>query len=159
MFLSNNNLRDYFFVLDGDVYISDDEKKTEIRRKIVGDDPLMADLQKVTFESIFQYNLPENTSPEKFIYQTLLDDSFHGYQLDDEDQEIIDLIKQIPLPSENHGFINDLIEQLGESRDAGLNRIIRLLSKTSKWDDYVRPINDFLSSYISILLEPTVAVA
>ena len=54
---------------------------------------------------------------------------------------------------------NDLIEQLGESRDAGLNRIIRLLSKTSKWDDYVRPINDFLSSYISILLEPTVAVA
>lgn len=159
MFLSNKNLRDYFFVLDGDVYISDDEKKTEIRRKIVGDDPLMADLQKVTFESIFQYNLPENTSPEKFIYQTLLDDSFHGYQLDDEDQEIIDLIKQIPLPSENHGFINDLIEQLGESRDAGLNRIIRLLSKTSKWDDYVRPINDFLSSYISILLEPTVAVA
>ncbi|USE82692.1 AAA family ATPase [Acinetobacter tibetensis] len=159
MFLNDNNLRDYYFVLDGDVYVSDDEKRDEIRKKLVGDDPLMDELQMKTFNSIFQYNLPEKTSPEKFMYLTLLNDSFDEYQLDQDDQEIIYLVRQLPLPSENHGFINDLIEQLGDSREAGLTKIIRLLSKTSAWDNYIKPINDFLLPYTATLLEPTTQVA
>lgn len=159
MFLNDNNLMDYYFVLDGDVYTSEGEKKAEIRKKIVGDDPLMGELQTKTFNSIFQYNLPSSTSPEQFIYRTLLNDTFNGNPLDEEDQEIIELAKQLPLPQENHGFINDLIEQLGESRGTGLNRIIRLLSKTSSWSNYVKPIHDFLVPYTQTLLEPPVQVA
>jgi len=158
MFLNNNDLTSHYFVLDGDVYVSEEDKKNEIRKKLVGDDPLMIRLQQASLYSIFQYNLPPVTSPEKFIYQTLLDDTFDNYQIDEEEQEILDLIKQLPLPSENHGFINDLITQLGESRDAGLNRIIRLLSKTTKWNDYVKPIHDFLLPYTEILLESSAPV-
>ena len=158
MFLNNNDLTSHYFVLDGDVYVSEEDKKNEIRKKLVGDDPLMIRLQQASLYSIFQYNLPPVTSPEKFIYQTLLDDTFDNYQIDEEEQEILDLIKQLPLPSENHGFINDLITQLGESRDAGSNRIIRLLSKTTKWKDYVKPIHDFLLPYTEILLESSAPV-
>lgn len=161
MFLNDNNLSHYYFVLDGDVYKSDEDKKNEIRKKLVGDDPLMVQLQQATLHSIFQYNLPPATSPEKFIYETLLEDDFESYQLDEEEEEILDLIRNLPLPSENHGFINDLILQLGESRDTGLSRIIRLLSKTNKWNDYVKPIHDFLFPYTETLLEssPQVRVA
>lgn len=155
MFLNDNNLKDYYFILDGDVYKTDDEKKAEIRKKLVGDDPLIAELQGKTLRSIFQYNLPDQTSPEKFIYLALLHDQFNGYQLDEDDREIIELVKILPLPSENHGFINDLIEQLGETREAGLIRIVKLLSKTSEWDNYIKPIKDFLIPYTSTLLEPT----
>lgn len=157
MFLNNNELVDHYFVLDGDVYVTQEQKKEQIRKKLVGDDPLIEILQEETLKSIFQYNLPNDTSPEKFIYQTLLNDSFNGLQLDDENQEIIDLLRQLPLPYENHGFINDLITQLGETRDAGLNRIIRLLSMTTEWDEYVKPIYDFLQPYTVTLLESPLA--
>lgn len=154
MYLNNNQLENHFFILDGDVYITEDEKKDQLRSKLVGNDPLMIQLQDDSLQSIFQYNLPPNTSPEKFIYETLLlDDAFGGYQVDEEEQEIIDLIRQLAIPYENHGFINDLIFQLGESRDSGLSRIIRLLSKTVQWDEYVRPINDFLVPYTTRLIE------
>ena len=155
MFLSNNTLSNHYFVLDGDVYVSEENKKEQIRKKLVGDDPLMTRLQEATLNCIFQYNLPSAVSPEKFIYETLLGDSFNGTELDEDKQEIIDLLKQLPLPSENHGFINDLIAQLGESREAGLTRIIQLLSMTSKWNDYVQPIYDLLYPYSVDLLEPS----
>ena len=155
MFLSNNTLSNHYFVLDGDVYVLEENKKEQIRKKLVGDDPLMTRLQEATLNCIFQYNLPSAVSPEKFIYETLLGDSFNGTELDEDKQEIIDLLKQLPLPSENHGFINDLIAQLGESREAGLTRIIQLLSMTSKWNDYVQPIYDLLYPYSVDLLEPS----
>ena len=155
MFLSNNDLSHHYFVLDGDVYVSEELKREQIRKKLVGDDPLMTQLQDSTLNSIFQYNLPNDVSPEKFIYETLLNDSFNGNALEDDKQEIIDLLRQMPIPAENHGFINDLIAQLGESREAGLNRVIQLLSMTSKWNDYVQPIYDFLYPYSVSLLEPS----
>ncbi|WP_180002469.1 MULTISPECIES: ATP-binding protein [unclassified Acinetobacter] len=154
MFLNNKQLENHFFILDGDVYVTEEEKREQLKTKLVGDDPLMVQLQNASLKSIFQYNLPQNVSPEKFIYQTLLlENSFGDYKLDEEEQEIIDLLKQLPIPYENHGFINDLILQLGESRDAGLSRIIRLLSKTVYWDDYVQPIHNLLATYTDILLE------
>lgn len=154
MYLNNNQLENHFFILDGDVYITEEEKKEQLKAKLVGNDPLMVQLQNLSLQSIFQYNLPSNTSPEKFIYETLLlADAFGDYQIDEEEQEIIDLIRQLPIPYESHGFINDLILQLGESRDSGLLRIIRLLSKTVKWDEYVRPINNFLVPYTTTLIE------
>jgi len=157
MFLSNHELSNHYFVLDGDVHVSEEEKRTQIRKKLTGHDPLMATIEESTLSSIFQYNLPSGVSPEKFIYETLFHDSFNGHVLEDDKQEIIDLLKQLPLPNDNHGFINDLIEQLGESREEGLNRIIQLLSMTSKWNDYVKPIHDFLYSCSIDLLEPSIS--
>lgn len=58
MFLNNKELTNYYFVLDGDVYVSKKEKEAQIRKKIVGDDPLMVEIQEATLNSIFQYNLP-----------------------------------------------------------------------------------------------------
>lgn len=154
MFINNKELTNHYFVLDGDVYVSKEEKEAQIRKKIVGDDPLMGEIKEATLNSIFQYNLPNDISPEKFIYQKLRSqDAFGDYELVEEEQEILDLMSHLPVPYENHGFVNDLIEQLGETRDTGLSRIIKLFSKTIYWDDYVQPIHAFLVPYTSTLIE------
>lgn len=157
MFLQKNDLENHFFVLDGDVYRTKEEKEGEIRKKIVGDDPVIVGLRQKVLATIIQYNLPENTSPEKFIHDVLVDNNtFSGIQMDEDDLEIVETAKQLPLPQEGHGFLNDLISQLGETREVGLSRIIRLFSRSNKWDEYVRPIHDTLQPYIDLLELPTV---
>ena len=46
----------------------------------------------------------------------------------------------------DHGLINNVVEQTGESREVVLNQLALLASKSSRWEQYTRSVRLALES-------------
>jgi ABC-type dipeptide/oligopeptide/nickel transport system ATPase subunit len=130
--LSGNSLEHTLIVLDGDVYRTSEEKEKQIKYILAGDDPKMLEFRRIALNSIHQYTLPENYSPEKFLHQMLI--------LSNMEDEIIKIAKTIIAVNNNHEFINQIIHKLGVSKEIGLFKIVNTLSVMQKWTNYIENI-------------------
>ena len=66
---NHNNL---LFVLDGDVYKTEDEKKKRVKKILTGDTEIAKKQREDVLEKITQYRLPENKKPEEYIAEIFL---------------------------------------------------------------------------------------
>ncbi|MDY6803212.1 MAG: AAA family ATPase [Cyanobacteriota bacterium] len=138
------------FVLDGDVYNTEKEQKKYLKKVLTGDDKNAKSLRNSGLEKIKCFNLTENTEPEKYIHSIIinLDES------DDEDgNEIIEVAKEIRAVENSHDYVDEIINQIGWDRKTGLSNIIRLVSSTPEWNNFVRDVKEWLSSKLNLVKE------
>lgn len=150
LLFSGQDIADMLFVLDGDVYSTQDQKKDRLNKVITGTDALARSYKEKALGAIKQYRLPNDVKPEKFLHQLIC--SISSPQ-NEEHQEIIDAAKQIVYVNESHKYINDIIEQLGLDRQVGLSKIVDLVATTPEWEDYIADINTWLTGKIQPQLE------
>jgi AAA15 family ATPase/GTPase len=151
LLFSNQVILNTLFVLDGDVYSSEEKKSQQLKKVISGTDALSQGYRARAIKVIKQYCLPNNTKPEPFLHDIICG---IAHSQNEEHQEIIDAANDVVVADESHKYINDIIDRLGFDRSVGLSKIIDLVATTPEWSDYIADINVWLSEKIQPLLEP-----
>ncbi len=145
------NQENMLFVLDGDEYKSDDNKREKIARVLTGDNPINNANRQTAFERVTQFNLPDNVSPERYYHSQIcaLDDD----ALNPEYLEIVQAARQIVNVSDNHKFFDDIIVRMDYTRAVGLNKLVDLLSLTPEWDNIKENIRNWLDIKRNLVIE------
>ncbi|MFH7024911.1 MAG: ATP-dependent endonuclease [Heteroscytonema crispum UTEX LB 1556] len=141
--LSGQSLNSALFVLDGDEYITAQEKEKQIQRVVTGHGSEIERLRDEVLKSLSQFNLPQSMHPEQFIFKSIHD---LAEQTDSENEEIRKMASDIVNAGDQHNLVKLLIEQLGCSKEIGLNRIIRVFSQSPQWSNFSEPVRIWLES-------------
>ena len=138
MLLEGKNIDNSLFVIDGDVYQSEEEKKEQINSVLTGDPEYYQQLREQALHKVTQFNLEEDYNPERYICTMIK-------QLEG---DCLNEVKIVALEIVNvdnaHKYVDDIIARLGEDRSSGLRRVIELASKSQRWRQYTQSIEDWL---------------
>lgn len=146
LLLQSIDIKNMLFVIDGDVYISPEEKQHQINAVLTGDTPHYESLREQALSQITQLNLEEGIKPEKFIHELLKDQRSIEYD------EVKEAAADIVSVDNSHKYLDDLIERLGDERSSGLKRIIDCASKNERWENYVQAVREWLESKKKVVL-------
>lgn len=146
-----DNLDNMLFILDGDEYKNTDEKRDKIKKILTGTAPENDAQRNLALTKISQFNLPEDTSPERYYHSIIcqLSDNI----LSTEQLEIVEVARQIQNPGDTHNFFNYIISRMDFGREIGLNKLVDLLSLTNEWDNIKSNIKSWLDEKKDVVLE------
>lgn len=133
-------------VLDGDVYVSEDDKVERIKEVMTGQ--AYGEKREAVLRAILQYNLPVGQKPEMFIRNSILaltEDVLPEYN------EYHIVLDEIGIVDDDHKYIDDAIKRLDIDYQVGLSKVVELFSKTSQWEEYIAPIKNWLDSILPSL--------
>ena len=133
-----------FFVLDGDCYRTVDKKIEQIKKYFTGNEHNSIVKRETALQLIRQFTLPENIKPEKYYHQCII--SIPDKQLSEEELEYKMAALEIRAVDDDHRFLSDIIQRIGESRETGLKIIAQILSKTKEWDSIISSIKTILEA-------------
>lgn len=150
LLFSKQDISNTLFVLDGDVYKTQDQKIQRLNKVITGTDDLSEKYKDQAISVIKQYELPIGSKPEPYLHGIICN---IGQSDNEEFQEIIDAANDIIVADESHKYINEIIERLGLERKVGLSKIIDLVATTEAWNEYTSEIKAWISDKIIPLLE------
>ena len=128
--LANRN--NMLFVLDGDEYRTDDEKRANVARVVTGNGPAHDAQRQLAFEKITQFVIPDNISPERYYHGLIC--ALPDQGLSAEELEIVQVARQIENPGDNHRFFDDIVTRMDFVREVGLSKLADLLAKTAEWN-------------------------
>lgn len=150
LLLGGESCEDSLFMLDGDVYRAEGEKRTSINRVLTGHDENVVQARETALSAIKQFTLPVDTKPEKYLHSliTAIDETE-----DEERNEIIEVAKAIVVVDEDHKYVNEIINRLGWERATGLSKIIDLVAITDEWPAYTNDLREWLESKSAVLRE------
>jgi len=150
LLFSGDDCTNSAFLLDGDVYITEDEKRDRLNKVITGHDEQAIAHRNSALSKIYQLKLPQNVKPEKYIHSLIISIP----ESDNEEfNEIIEVAKEVIVVDDDHKYIDDIISRLGWDKKTGLLKIIDLVATTVSWGDYVRDISDWMVGKINLARE------
>lgn len=85
---------------------------------------------------ITELSLPENTPPEKYIFDMLT-------SLDSE-SEILECAKFVQNVNDSHDFLNQIVEQMNQNRGIVLRDIVEIVAEHTDWEKYTQKVRDIL---------------
>ncbi len=104
--IQNEPLDNVLIILDGDRYKEDSEKENQIQKKLSGNDEDAKDKRTKALSIIKEFNLPEATSPEKFIFDAII-------RCMPTDNEIFNTASEIKSVNNQHEWIGLIRDKLG----------------------------------------------
>lgn len=123
------------FVLDGDMYNSEEQRRERIQKCHTGTEPWREERREKTLRQMRKLILPEGMSPERYLIQSLKDC----------ESEYADIASEINVEAgENHAPMETLIERLGVPKETVYSEVARLLSQKPMWSDYTREVREWL---------------
>ena len=150
LILRGDTCQNSLFVIDGDIYETEEKKVERIRCVIAGNDARFVPKRDLALSKITQFFLPEGEKPEPYIYKQLmtLEDG-----LSEEIDEILREVHQLQVHNDSHSYLNEIIESMGVDRSVGLARIVDAFSRSDVWTDYIAPVHTWLESKVSEVKE------
>ncbi len=130
------------FVLDGDVYRTQQKKIERINAVLTGTSHSDGQKREKVLDSISQLSLPENICPEEYVHKMLIE--IDPQLLDDESREIVDTVREVVHPLNKHDYISNPIQDLGYGKPEGYQRVIDIAAKSPLWNDYTISIENWL---------------
>jgi len=146
-----DNIDNMLFVLDGDEYSSETEKKERIKKILTGTTAENDDQRELALKKISQFYLPESQRPESYYHSLicrLSDDNLTSEQL-----EIVQAARQIFNPGDTHKFFDDIITRMDFEREVGLSKLVDILSLTEEWITIKSNIKQWVESKRNNILE------
>lgn len=137
LLLKGETLDNTLIVLDGDVDITEADKRTKINHVITGTDDISQQRRTKLLSKIKQFNLPRNKKPEEFITDELK-------TLDNTEHSLIPLIKATGPHQDHHDLLNTPIANSGMPEQIALAEIANLMANRLCWENYVSEINDWI---------------
>ncbi len=141
LLLGGEECRNSIFVLDGDVYSSEEDKVSNIERVITGHGEKIIEYRERALCLVRQFSLPDNQQPERFIHSIII-----GMEetVNEELNEIIEVAKEIVIADNGHKYVGDIIGRLGWDKNTGLSKIIDLVSTSDSWEGYIENVKNWL---------------
>lgn len=122
--IENKKLDNCLVVLDGDKYLSDDDKEKQIAKKLSGNESDSDIKRKNALKIVTEFVLPDPLSPEKFIYNTIVRCIPQG-------NEIYNAAVDIRAVSDSHEWIYLICQRL----DIDIDSVIREVFNFAYNDD------------------------
>lgn len=129
------------FFTDGDVLRTEEERLGQINRVLTGNDQLAIARRALVGPRIGQFVLPEQYFPERLIHEMLVDE---GLDVAASDIEIVEIAREIAMPADRHGYVNEIVKRLGHSREVGLAKVVAAASASPLWPAFVQPVSAWL---------------
>lgn len=146
---TENNLNNILFVLDGDLYRSNDEKRERLNKVLTGTTEEFEQKRDYGQTLIRQYNIPIDHKPEQYIHTLICQ---LPQQQNEEYNEIINVARQIQAVDYSHRFIDDIITRMDFERSVGLSKIIDIFSLSPEWSNFKQSIEEWIDQK-KLLLE------
>uniref|UniRef100_UPI0022E0B570 AAA family ATPase n=1 Tax=Escherichia coli TaxID=562 RepID=UPI0022E0B570 len=124
--IRGDNLSGKLYILDGDKYSTENEKKTALDKVFTG-------------------------TEEQYIHYLITNVPLDG--LGGEYLEIIEAARDIRVELDAHNYISNILTKLGIDRPSGLTRVMDLASRHPEWHQYVSEVTDWLQPVVSDLME------
>lgn len=134
--LRNEDYSNVAIVLDGDVYVSIEEKKECLKKCISGTEKNHEERIENAVSIMKQFFLPSEKAPEEYIYNMLIELQ--------EDDPIIKYARTLHAVADSHDWLNELTYKFGQSEEWILSEIMRLVSKSEKWETYTQEVRAWL---------------
>lgn len=112
-------------------------KKNQLNLKMSGTESDHNNKIEKALSLITQFTLPENTAPEKYLHDLLI-------ELDNEN-EITEIAKTITNPKYSHGWINDILKSIEVDENITLSKIIDTISTHRDYSIYIEKIKNWLA--------------
>ena len=135
------------FVLGGDVFITSEDKKEQLKKAITGHGDTILSHRNKALQHIKELKLPENTKPEKYLHGLLININ----NLDNEEfNEILEVAKEISYEQDRHKYLSNIIERLDYDKSAGYKTIIDIVSThcECKWQEYISEVWKWLQDKV-----------
>lgn len=123
-------------VLDGDRYVTKEEKEKQFGKFLSGTENDHDDKIEKAVSIIKQFSLPPQIPPEKYIYDMLIKS--------DSNNPIVMHAKTVRAVSESHEWLKELTYRFAESEEWILSEIINLVSQSEEWRVYTKEIREWL---------------
>lgn len=137
--VTNDNI---LVVLDGDRYITTDEKMDQIKKKLSGTEE-DADQKRIAAANIItEFILPNNTSPEEFLHDIII----HCFP---KDNEIYIAAKEIHAVDDSHEWIDSIRNRIGLDINSIVHEIFNYASENEQFKAYLNNIDEWLESHIT----------
>jgi hypothetical protein len=143
LLLSNENLENSLFVIDGDRFQTDELKIERMKKVLTGNHPADESRRQSALAFVRQFAPPTIEPPEKRLHTLTRSVNKSG---DTEIDAVIDAALEFEIVEECHQYVDKIIDKLGCSREVGLNNIVRVASKAEGWPDYVSSVRDWFQS-------------
>ena len=141
----NSSLEHKLFVLDGDRYRTEEERIEQLEKFYTGSESDKEQKRREVLKHISSFDLPDGFNPEKYINQILRN------PINGQNEEIVNLAREIIAPNDNHKYLDDIIDGLGVSEEVGLYMIIEDLSKHPEWRVYTNSVRRWLNNEKTVL--------
>lgn len=140
--LKGDSIENSLFVLDGDIYRTEQEKKAIINVLITGQSQEAREQRANVFNHIRQFNIDADKKPEFFYNQIIC--SIPDEQISEDGREIHRCAERIINPADSHQYLDDIVRDLGESEEVGLKAIVEVVSLSDRWSDITESINEWI---------------
>lgn len=132
----NEDYSNVAVVLDGDDYVSIEQKKEHFKKYISGTEENHKNRIECAVSIMKQFALPLKKAPEEYIFDMLVELQ--------EDNLIIKQAKTMNAVDDSHDWLNELTYRFGHSEELMLSEIIRLVSNSEKWGAYTMEVREWL---------------
>lgn len=135
------------FVLDGDVYSKETEKRKKICELLTGDTNIAKKQREGVEKSILQYSLPQGKKPEEFVADMLLGIT----DVDKDILEIQEVVRENYSVMDKHEIIEKSLEELNYDKKMGYSKIISLIKNEDSYQEYIvdvkRALDDMFNEF------------
>lgn len=133
--LSRDDISKILIVTDGDKFATKEEKEKRLKAVLTGTEEGHEEKVRNALSMLTQFNLPENTEPEKYVHSMLI-------SMNDQ-HECIACAKNITSVSDSHEWIDEIVKQMGIGEQI-YDQIMNIVSKHESWEAYVCSVRDWL---------------
>lgn len=140
MSLKNEN-NNKIYVLDGDCYQTDEEKTTQINKLLSGDGECDKERRAEVKEIIIEYN-SGGLCPEEKLCRMVKE--IRKEVVDINDVEYYQVVNEVNNIDNHHEIISIMIDRMGIERSTAIEKLVSMASKSDGWNDYVRPVRDWI---------------
>lgn len=109
----------------------------QIKKKLSGTEHDIESKWDQAISIISQFNLPESTSPERFFRDILVENG-------NMENELVIAASEIHAVHDSHEWLFNIREKLNDSEENIVRDIISIVSESASWNDYIKPIEDWL---------------
>jgi Fe-S cluster assembly ATPase SufC len=156
LMLAGKDLSHSAFVLDGDVYQTQEMRVKRFEKVLTGNEPNSEERRQLATGYLQQLLPPAGEGPEKYLHALVKTVPQSGAQ---EVDAVIQAAHSVGAVMDDHHYMDQMIEKLGYGREVGLSKIVSVAAKAAGWPHYTSEIREWLAARAPALLEQPAAVA
>lgn len=137
--LEGQDCTNTLILLDGEKYHTLDEKLVPIQKRFSGTESDIEEKWNQAASMISMFNLPSDTAPEKFFHDLVLENG-------DAANELVVAAAEIQAVHDTHEWLYNIQTKLNDTESNVVRDIIDMASNSAKWNDYIRPVVEWLSA-------------
>ena len=135
------------FVLDGDKYLTDDERLKQLKKHLTGQDNEQDNHRRQLLTKIKQFKILGK--PEEYYFNLIKQLPEQGLNISSKAESLLEELRSFnPVGHDSHYYFSKPIENLGMSKSDGYGIIAELLSKTEQWKDIVLEVRNWIKDQL-----------